>query len=307
LRRFACTSALQRTDPAHAFIVLSHRRSSLVSMSIYANRKRLIIFDADGTLVDAFPAIAQTFLHHGMAIGDLERFQKRRKVLKYLGGLREFPTNLRKQFGKQSRKRLLATLTEVYRNDAQLYPGIASLLRTLLADPGIHVGLVTRNVTVEPEETLKQLFARHGIDIKNFDYLACLPLGEEKTEQFSRARKCLAVNPARTYACGDEYSDYLAAIAAGIYPFVVAYGFEDRERLIRRFAVPQEVVSASPEEFAERLLHALDLSAQHEDRQAHDRSASGNASAVIKFDRPVFEQSHARRESCAPHPAKIIC
>ena len=64
-------------------------------MTLYANRERLVIFDADGTIIDAFHAIEQTFLTHGMAIGDLERFQKRRKLLKYLGGLREFPTNIR--------------------------------------------------------------------------------------------------------------------------------------------------------------------------------------------------------------------
>ena len=221
-------------------------------MTPFVNRQRLVIFDA-------FHAIEQTFLHHGMAIGDLERFQKRRKLLKYLGVLREFPTNLRKQFGKQSRKRLLATLTEIYRNEASLYPGVAALLRTLLADPAIRVGLVTRNVTIEPEETLTYLFKRHDIDIADFDYFACIPLGEDKTGQLKRARECLAINPARTFACGDEYSDYLAAIGAGIYPFVVAYGFEDCERLAKGFGVPREVISTSPAEFSERLLHALDL------------------------------------------------
>ncbi len=195
-----------------------------------------------------------------MAIGDLERFQKRRKLLKYLGGVREFPNNLRKQFGKQSRKRLLGTLTEIYRDEAVLYPGIASLLRTLLAAPGIRVGLVTRNVTTEPEKTLEYLFKRHDIDILDFDYLACIPLNEDKTSHLKRARECLAINPARTYACGDEYSDYTAAIGAGVYPFVVAYGFEDAERLVKGFGVPREVISTSPAELSERLLHALDLS-----------------------------------------------
>ena len=263
-----------------------------MAMSAYATRKKLVIFDADGTLIDAFQAIAQTFLHHGMAIGDLERFQKRRKLLKYLGGLREFPTNLRKQFGKQSRKRLLATMTEIYRDEAQLYPGIAPLLRTLLAEPDIRVGLVTRNVTVEPEETLKCLFARHGIDINDFDYVACIPLSEHKTEQLKRARECLAVNPARTYACGDEYSDYLAAISAGIYPFVVAYGFEDRERLISSFGVPHEIISASPEEFAERLLHALDLSAEHDGKTAYEQSSLPDASMAIRLGQSIYEQSN---------------
>jgi phosphoglycolate phosphatase len=228
-------------------------------MGVYENRNRLVIFDADGTTVDAFHAIELTFLRHGMAIGDLERFQKRRKLFKYLGGLREFPTNLRQQFGKQSRKRLLATLTEVYRNEATLYPGIAVLLRTLLAASDVRVGLVTRNVTVEPEETLKCLFARHNIDINEFDYVACIPLSEEKTGQFQRIRKDFAINPALSYVCGDEYSDYLAAIGAGMHPFIVAYGFEARGRLNEKFDVPRELISTSPAEFAERLLHALDL------------------------------------------------
>lgn len=231
-------------------------------MTLNAHRERLVIFDADGTTIDAFHAIEQTFLRHGMAIGDLERFQKRRKLLKYLGGLREFPTNLRRQFGKQSRKRLLMTLTEFYRDEARLYPGIDSLLRTLLKASGIRVGLVTRNVTLEPEETLKCLFLRHDIDITDFDYLACIPLRESKIEQLKNVREFFSVNPAHSFACGDEYSDYLAAIGAGMHPFIVAYGFEDDLRLAKDFGVPRAVISKSPVEFSDRLLHALDLPAK---------------------------------------------
>ena len=194
-----------------------------------------------------------------MDIGDLERFQKRRKLFKYLGGLREFPTNLRHQFGKQRRKQLLTTLTDIYRHEAILYPGIGSMLRTLLAAPDIRVGFVTRNVTIEPKETLKRLFLRHGIDTAEFDYFACISLKESKVEYLKHARQSFAINPARMYSCGDEYSDYLAAIGAGTHPFVVAYGFEDSIRLSRKFGVPPEVISTSPEDFTGRLLHALDL------------------------------------------------
>jgi phosphoglycolate phosphatase len=244
------------------FMTLSHDWSMLMNMDLNANRERLVIFDADGTIIDAFHAIEQTFLRHGMAIGDLERFQKRRKLLKYLGGLREFPTNLRRQFGKQSRKRLLMTLTEFYRDEACLYPGIDLLLRTLLEAPDIRVGLVTRNVTMEPEETLKCLFLRYDINITDFDYVACIPLREGKTERLKLARESFAVNPAHAFTCGDEYSDYLAAIGAGMHPFIVAYGFEDNVRLTEKFGVPGEVISTSPAEFADRLLHALDLTAE---------------------------------------------
>ncbi len=249
-------------------MTLSHGGPTMTLMVFYANRERLVILDADGTTVDAFHAIEQTFQRHGMAIGDLGRFQKRRKLLKYLGGLREFPTNLRRQFGKQSRKRLLATLTEVYRHEAALYPGIATLLRALLAAPDIRVGLVTRNVTVEPEETLKCLFRRHDIDIGDFDYVACIPLREDKTGHLKRVREFFEVNPARAYACGDEYSDYLAATGAGMHPFVVAYGFEDSARLTKDFGVPRELISTSPAEFSDRLLHALDLTADAEPRRS---------------------------------------
>ena len=228
-------------------------------MAQYENPERLVIFDADGTTIDAFHAIELAFLRHGMDIGDLDRFRKRRKLFKFLGGLREFPTNMRRQFGKQSRKQLLATLTGVYRHEACLYPGIAALLRTLMAARDIRVGLITRNVTIDPEETLKCLFQRHGIDIGEFDFFACIPLREDKTGYLKHARQSFVINPARAYACGDEYSDYLAAIGAGMHPFVVDYGFEDSERLTKKFGVPCEVISASPAEFADRLLHALDL------------------------------------------------
>lgn len=219
-----------------------------------------MIFDADGTTIDAFHAIQLTFLMHGMDIGDLERFQKRRKLLKYLGGLREFPMNLRRQFGKQSRKQLLTTLTDVYRNEARLYPGIESMLNKLIRIPDIRVGFVTRNITMEPKKTLKLLFQRHGIDTAEFDYFACIPLQENKVDYLKMARQNFEINPARSFACGDEYSDYLGAIGAGMHPFMVAYGFEDSIRLSQKFGVPPELISTSPEEFTGRLLHALDLS-----------------------------------------------
>ena len=228
-------------------------------MAQYDNRERLVIFDADGTIIDAFNAIGLAFLQNGMDIGDMDRFQKRRKLFKFLGGLREFPTNLRRQFGKQSRRKLLESLTDVYRQEACLYPGMAVLLRMLLDAPDIRVGLVTRNVTNDPQETLKCLFLRYGIDIGEFDYFACIPLRERKTEYLKQARLSFGINPARAYSCGDEHGDYLAAIGAGMHPFVVSYGFEDSLRLTGKFGVPDEVISTTPAEFIDRLLNALNM------------------------------------------------
>jgi len=229
---------------------------------MYPNRDRLIILDADGTVIDAFAAMAMAFARHGMDIGDLDRFQKRRNLFKYLGGLKEFPRNLAKHVGKHGRKELLASLTEVYRDEADLYPGTADLIRDLLAAPDIRIGLVTRNVTHEPAITLARLFARHDIDIGRMDFLHHVPLRQDKTAYFRAERERLEINPARAYACGDEHKDYAAALAAGMRPFIVAYGFESHARLSRKFLIPEEVIAPTPADFCAGVRHALDLSAE---------------------------------------------
>jgi len=226
---------------------------------MYRSRDRLIIIDADGTVIDAFAAIGTAFARHGMDLGDLDRFQKRRNLFKYLGGLKEFPRNLTKRFGKHGLKDLLTTLTEVYREEALLYPGMAELIGDLIEAPDIRVGMVTRNVTIEPAITLARLFARHGLDAGHLDFLHYVPLRQEKTPYFKAARERLGVNPARAYACGDEHKDYSAALASGMHPFIVSYGFENLARLTRKFAIPQEIISPSPQAFCGRLRHALDL------------------------------------------------
>jgi phosphoglycolate phosphatase len=223
------------------------------------SKDRLIIMDADGTTIDAFGAIERTFAEHHMNIGDLERFQKRRNLFKYLGGLKEFPTNLKRQIGKQKRSKLIATLTEIYREEAKLYEGIDFLIRRLIAERGLRVGLITRNITNEPKRTLRRLFQRHDIEVDELDFLVHIPLKQDKVEPFRRTRDELRINPARAYACGDEKKDFLAAVATGMHPFMVSYGFEDYERLTGKIGVPAEVISRNPGEFRERVCHTLDL------------------------------------------------
>lgn len=226
---------------------------------MYTSRDRLVIFDADGTLIDAFPAVDLAFSRHGMDIGDLGRFQRRRKLLKYLGGLREFPKNLRRQLDKDNRQQLKHTLTDIYRSEAQLFPGAAALLRTMIERPDLRVGIVSRNVTIEPEVTLATVLARHEVDAGGLDFIRCIPLGDEKLPQFRAVREHFGINPARSYACGDEYRDYTAALGAAMHPLIVSYGFEDHGRLTDDFGVPAEVISRTPGEFVQRVRHALDL------------------------------------------------
>jgi phosphoglycolate phosphatase len=228
---------------------------------MYKSTDRLVIIDADGTVIDAFSAIGAAFMHHGLDLGDLGRFQKRRHLFKYLGGIKEFPGNLAKHVGKRLRRELVGTLTEVYREEARLYPGMAELVRDLIEAPGIRVGLVTRNISHEPEITLARLFARHGLDVGGLDFMHTPALREAKTPYFRSAREQFDINPARAYACGDEHRDYAAALAAGMHPFIVSYGFESHARLTGKFAIPEEVISPDPQTLCGRVRHGLDMPA----------------------------------------------
>lgn len=238
---------------------------------MYSN-DRLVILDADGTTVDAFAAIDRTFALHGMDIGPLERFQKRRNLFKYLGGLKEFPRNLRKQLAGQKRSRLVATLTQVYREEGRLYAGMAELMDRLAGQPGLRVGIVTRNITENPIDTLETLFRRAGFDPARLDFLVHLPLAQDKLDAFREIRARFSVNPACAFACGDEAKDYRAAVGSGIHPFMVSYGFEDFERLNVRHGIPDEVIARSPEELGARVLHALQLASGSESGRAHGES-----------------------------------
>ena len=234
------------------------------------SKDRILILDADGTTIDAFGAIERTFAIHHMDIGDLKRFQKRRHLFKYLGGLKEFPSNLKRQLGKQKPARLIGTLTQVYREEAQLYEHIGPWINQLIAQQGLRVGMITRNITNEPIATLERLLQRHGVDVKHLDFLVHVPLKRDKTGAFQQTRSDFNINPARAYACGDEKKDFIAALSSGMHPFMVSYGFEDFERLTKKIGVPPELISSTPGEFCARVCHALDIDAQvDEDRQGH--------------------------------------
>jgi phosphoglycolate phosphatase len=224
------------------------------------DNQRLIILDADGTTIDAFDAINLAFSTHNMDIGDIERFQDRRKIFKYIGGLKEWPKNLHKQLKEKQRIALINTLTDIYRDRAQLFEGMGGMINRLIAQPDLRVGMISRNVTNEPEQTLCKLYQRNGVDVGGLDFLIHLPLKQPKLAAFESIRENLKINPARAYATGDEKCDYVAAIGSGMHPFMVSFGFESYQRLTKKIGVPAVLISRHPSELRERVLQALDIS-----------------------------------------------
>ncbi len=153
------------------------------------DNKKLVILDADGTTIDAFEAITVTFVRNHMKLGDLYRFQKRHNLFKYIGGVKEFPRNIKKQIKKIEREKLIDTLTDVYREEAFLYSGMVDMIQKLIDHPEVIVGVVTRNITRDPVDTLKTLFNRNGIPADYLDFIVHLELRQNKTETFRAIRK----------------------------------------------------------------------------------------------------------------------
>jgi len=219
-----------------------------------------------------------------MDIGDLSRFQRRHNLFKYLGGVKEFPKNLKKQLSKVKRSQLIATLTEVYREQGCLYEGIREMIQSLIEMDNTVVGVVTRNITNDPVETLKQLFGREGIDVAKLDFMIHIPLRESKTQAFRQVRDDFAINPALCSVCGDEHKDYAAAVATGMHPYIVSYGFENYERLTDKFEIPPEIVSRSPQELSRRLFHALACERVQSMDTGQERATNVVSSAAVSHD-----------------------
>lgn len=257
-------------------------------MTVKYEAQYLVILDADGTTVNAFDAIGRTFARHNMDLGDLVRFQQRRKIFKYLGGLKEFPANLRHQITKQKRKALIRTLTEVYREEGELYPAIGDMIGKLAASPLVRIGVVSRNITHEPLVTLQRLFQRNGVDPDGFDFFLHIPLKQEKTSGFRGIRESFRINPARSFVCGDEKQDFAASLATGMHPFMASYGFESLDRLINRIGVPPELISNTPLQLRQRLMHALGVD--------DELAQSVDESDACAFPQPVVEAALRRVE-----------
>lgn len=113
--------------------------------------------------------------------------------------------------------------------------------------------------TMDASQTMATAFLHHGIDNGTFDFLACIPLADDKATPIRTAHRFFDINPARAYACGDEHRDYDAAVSRDMHPLIASCGFENAERLIDGFGVPASVVADSPAELASRLARALDL------------------------------------------------
>lgn len=214
-----------------------------------ADKRLLVVLDFDGVLINSYALLREAMASFGLDVGDEERFRNRRKFLKYLGGGKELLNNLIGMSLPKTRK-LRTRLTECYRESGFIYPEFIDVLNRMIAAPGIHCGVVSRNFTLRPGATIRAVLARSGVDETNLDFVVPVPVGASKVDVLegmaaSRYHEALL--------CADEISDYRAAGEAGYRSLIGSYGFDTSDRLLQRGAVPPGCLYDTPGTLADTL------------------------------------------------------
>ena len=221
-----------------------------------SGKEMLMVLDFDGFLVNSYRLLHTTFEVFGLDIGDEDRFKHRRKFLKYLGGGKEFLNNL-VSYSLPKKKKIRETLTEIYREEGNIYPEFIDFINTMIADPKVHIGIISRNFTLNPGLTIRQVLMNSKVEEADLDFIIPLDTGVKKVAvlegmRSSRYRECIFG--------GDEIGDYRAAIDTGYDSIIMAsYGFDDRIRLVETGGIPPGNICDSPDETAWKLAVTMGL------------------------------------------------
>ena len=224
-------------------------------MSNTQQKEILVVLDFDGFLINSYRLLQITFEQFGLDIGDEERFKHRRKFLKYIGGGKEFLTNLI-SYSLPKKKKVRKLLTEVYLEHGRIHEEFAGLVNDMIEDPAIHVGIISRNFTQNPGRTIRTVLNNSDVNDAALDFVVPISAGAKKQAvlegmQSSRYKK--------TIFGADEIGDYKAAFETGYDSIIMAsYGFDNRERLTRVGEIPEQNICDTPFEVVEQIKRKLE-------------------------------------------------
>lgn len=182
---------------------------------------RLVIFDLDGTLVDAYPAITSSFNYAMQSLGYPARSPG---VIRRAVGWGD--ENLLKPFIKQKD---LARALRLYRNHhktallegSRLFPKVIGLLN-YLKDKGYLLAVASNRPT-----KFSRILMRHLEIDKYFDYVLCadkLKHGKPHPEMLNSIRRHFSFKINQVLYAGDMAIDAMAGQRAGIKTVIVTTG-----------------------------------------------------------------------------------
>ena len=207
-------------------------------------KKKLIIFDLDGTLVNAYPAIIRSFNY---AMAKLGYPKQKDSVIRRAVGwgdqnlLKPFvaPGGLSKavSFYRQHHKTALL-------EDSRLFPEARSLLE-YLKNKGYKLAVASNR----PEKFSRILIKHLKIDTY-FDYVLCgdkLKRGKPHPEILNRIMRKLGIPIRQAMYIGDMTVDAQAGRRAGVDTFIVTTGSSTKSEI--RKEKPYRIISSLKEVF----------------------------------------------------------
>ena len=191
---------------------------------------KLVIFDLDGTLVDAYPAIVQSFNKTMKAVG---RPPQKSRVIRRAVGWGD--KNLLKPFvATRDLNRALA----IYRQDHQ--KALAQKTRFLPGAKQLLSGLIKRKYKLAVASNRPTKFSliilRHLKVEKYFDYILCgdkIKRAKPHPDIILRILKRLSVDPSEAIYVGDMTVDVKAGNRAKVKTIAVLGGSSTRKELAR--------------------------------------------------------------------------
>ena len=219
------------------------------------NKKKVILFDLDGTLTDPGVGITNSVMYalekYGIIVSD------RSELYKFIGPplMQSFENYY--GFDKNEAERAVSLYRQYFRDrgifENQVYDGIKQLLGTLKAK-GKVVGLATS----KPEVYAKQILEHFELD-GDFDFISGSMMSGERTDKgevIAWAVQLLGEKQKQKYTAeemvmiGDREHDVIGARKNRITSIGVLYGYGSREELTEAGA---DAVVSSVGELAEML------------------------------------------------------
>ncbi|MDD5669602.1 MAG: HAD family hydrolase [Candidatus Omnitrophica bacterium] len=189
---------------------------------------RLIIFDVDGTLIDAYPAITSSFNFTMERLG--YAVKPPRVIRKAVGWgdlnlLKPFvkPDDLKKAlriYRKHHRKELLLS--------SRLFPGVKRMLAAFKKKKYL-LAIASNRPT-----KFTRILIKHLAVISYFDYVLCadrLKRGKPYPDIIRKIMEKLSVGPDHTIYAGDMFIDILAGRRAHVRTVAVLTGSSSRKEL----------------------------------------------------------------------------
>lgn len=208
---------------------------------------RVVLFDLDGTLTDAFDGIARSIQH---ALAELHCPIPERASLRRCVGppIRDSFVELLGANGRVDEA--LAIYRERYGSvglfENRVYPGVTEMLVMLLAD-GARLFVCTSKRT----RFAKRILEHFALDRFFADVYGSEDHGrfDDKRDLIRHILESTKLDPASTMMVGDREHDVRAALANDVRPIGVTWGYGSREELIDAgardiFDSPSEVTEA---------------------------------------------------------------